>query len=85
MPHIVSIVYKPANVEQKPANHYARVTLERAQLLAGHGIAGDRKGGTNGRHVNIMLAEVVDELSQNGFQTAPGELGEQIVLAGLEP
>lgn len=85
MPQIVSIVHKPTDVEQKPADHFARVPLERAMLVAGHGLAGDGKGGTEGRHLNIMLAEVVAQLHKDGFRTAPGELGEQIVLAGLNP
>ncbi|HLW65989.1 MAG TPA: MOSC domain-containing protein [Gemmataceae bacterium] len=85
MSQIVSIVYKPANVEQKPADYYARVSLPRAQLVAGHGIEGDRKGGTKDRHLNIMLAEMLSQLHADGFRTGPGELGEQIVLSGLQP
>ena len=84
MPHIVSIVCKPVDVEQKPADHYARVPVEHALLIAGHGIEGDCKGGTKDRHLNIMLAEVVAELRAEGFRAAEGELGEQIVVAGLQ-
>jgi MOSC domain-containing protein YiiM len=32
-----------------------------------------------------MLAEFVSQLQAEGFRAAPGELGEQIVLAGLDP
>jgi len=85
MPHIVSLVYKPAIVEQKPADHFARVPLEQAMLVVGKGIAGDAKGRNEDRQLNLMLAELVADLRAGGFQTAPGELGEQIVLAGLEP
>ncbi|MGL4551892.1 MAG: MOSC domain-containing protein, partial [Gemmataceae bacterium] len=31
----------------------------------------------------VLRAETVAELNAEGFRTAPGELGEQIVLAGL--
>jgi MOSC domain-containing protein YiiM len=85
MAHIVSIVYKPANVEQKPADRYARVPLERTLLVVGHGIEGDCKGGTKDRHLNIMLAELMSQLRDDGFRACPGELGEQIVLEGLQP
>jgi MOSC domain-containing protein YiiM len=85
MPHIVSIVYKPANIEQKPADHYARVLVGRTRLVVGHGIEGDCKGGTKDRHLNIMLAEMLSQLHDEGFRAGPGELGEQVVLVGLKP
>jgi hypothetical protein len=44
VPHVVSIVYKPADVESKPPDHCARVALERAILVEGSGIEGDTKG-----------------------------------------
>ena len=30
MPHVVSIAYTPRGVERRPADHYARVAVERA-------------------------------------------------------
>src|SRR5260370_33677179 len=84
MPHIVSISYTPSTVEPKPADRYARIAIERAKLLEGHGIEGDRKGGKGDRHLNFMLAETLEELHAEGFRTGPGEMGEQIVLGGLE-
>jgi MOSC domain-containing protein YiiM len=84
MPHIVSISYRPSTVEQKPADHYARVGLERAQLVEGHGIDGDTKGGRDDRHINFMLADILEQLAAKGFRTGPGEMGEQIVIAGLD-
>jgi len=59
MPHVVSIVYKPADVESKPADRYARVSVERAVLAPRQGIVGDEKGGTGGRQLNIMRAEFI--------------------------
>src|SRR5205814_1734905 len=35
------------------------------------------------RQLNVMLAETVEQLRSEGFRTTPGELGEQIVIAGL--
>jgi len=84
MPQIVSIVYTPASfTEPRPADRYARVPLASAELIEGRGIAGDRKGGRD-RQLNLMAAETLASLKTDGFKTAPGELGEQIVLAGID-
>jgi MOSC domain-containing protein YiiM len=82
---IVSIVYKPAVIESKPPDHYARLPLARAALVAGRGIDGDVKGNGGKRQLNIMAAEDVAWLRAHGFRTGPGELGEQIVVAGVAP
>jgi MOSC domain-containing protein YiiM len=89
MPHVVSICYKPAGVEQRPADHFARLVVAEAVLVEGHGIDGDAKGGrdkhgTNKRQLNVMFAETMAGLRAEGFKAAPGELGEQIVVAGLD-
>src|SRR5262245_24352662 len=84
MPSIVSIVYKPADIESKPPEHFARVATETAELVADKGIAGDRKGGVVDRHLNIMARDSLDSLEADGCKTGPGEMGEQIVVAGLE-
>lgn len=84
MPRIVSIVYTPAGVERKPADNYARVPLERAMHVETHGIAGDLKGTTGSRQLNIMRAEALADLAAEGLQAQPGQLGEQIVIEGVE-
>lgn len=84
MAHIVSIVYQPAEVPPKPAGHYARVTLERAELARGKGIRGDRKGRHPKRQLNIMTEATLEALRAEGLRTAPGEMGEQLVLGGLD-
>jgi MOSC domain-containing protein YiiM len=80
---VVSIVYRPRD-SGRPEDHYAREPLERAQLIEFQGIEGDTKGGGD-RQLNIMLAEMLAELAAEGFQTAPGAMGEQIVVFGLDP
>jgi MOSC domain-containing protein YiiM len=85
MAQVVSIVYTPADVDRKPRDHYARVPLDQAVLVEGHGIDGDLKGSRGKRQLNVMRAEAVAELDVLGLQTAPGELGEQLVIAGLGP
>jgi MOSC domain-containing protein YiiM len=83
MPHVVSLAYKPAEVESQPAERFARVAVERVVLIADHGITGDAKGGSGNRQLNVMLAEMVERMRAEGCRTAPGELGEQVVVAGL--
>jgi MOSC domain-containing protein YiiM len=83
MPRVVSLAYKPADVERHPDNRFSRVAAERVTLVAGHGIAGDAKGRADSRQLNVLLAETVAQLGAEGFRTAPGELGEQVVIAAL--
>jgi MOSC domain-containing protein YiiM len=84
MAHIVSIAFTPADVEPQPADRYARVTTARATLVEGRGIDGDTKGKGGKRQINVMRAETIAGLTKEGYRTAPGELGEQLVIAGVE-
>jgi MOSC domain-containing protein YiiM len=84
MSKIISIVYTPEGVERSPKDFYARVPLETTQLIANYGIEGDRKGGHPKRQLNIMRAETLQQLGQEGFQVAPGQMGEQIVIEGID-
>jgi MOSC domain-containing protein YiiM len=84
MAHVLSIAYTPGNIERAPAERYARVSCERAVLVAGRGIEGDVKARPGKRQLNVMLAEGVARLREDGYRTAPGELGEQLVIAGVE-
>jgi MOSC domain-containing protein YiiM len=81
---VQSIAYTPPDVERRPSERYARVAVERATLREGHGIEGDVKAAKGRRQLNVMRAETLQTLAAEGFRTAPGELGEQLVLAGLE-
>lgn len=84
MPHIASIVYTPAHDYVEPADHYLRVPVTNADLIAGHGIEGDRKGSSPERGLNVMSAEILAGLAGEGFKTGSGQMGEQLVLAGLD-
>lgn len=84
MPQVVSIAYTPANIERKPEDHYARASLDQARLIANRGLEGDVKGRAGDRQLNVMRAEDVAELRAEGYHTGPGELGEQLVIAGLD-
>lgn len=85
MPRVVSLAYTPAGVERKPADRYARVPADAVELVTGHGVAGDLKGGGRKRQLNVLFAEAVAELRAEGYKAGPGELGEQVVIAGLDP
>jgi MOSC domain-containing protein YiiM len=84
MGHVVSIVYKPAHLPAKPAERYTREPLAEARLIAGHGIEGDCKAGTPGRHINLMSAQALARLAEAGFRAGPGQMGEQVIVAGVE-
>jgi MOSC domain-containing protein YiiM len=74
---IVSLSYQSAARE--------RVTVERVRLIAGHGIDGDRKAGHHPkRHLNIMSHEIVSRLTVDGVAVQPGQLGEQVIVAGID-
>lgn len=84
MIHVTSIVYKPAGTVSDTADHYLRTPLKSAKLIAGQGIEGDRKGGNPKRNLNIMSSETLEALRKEGFSTLPGQMGEQIVIQGLD-
>ena len=84
MIRIISIVYKPEGMTLEPEDHYLRTPLESANLITGHGIEGDRKGGNPKRNLNVMSFEALEELHQEGFKIQPGEMGEQLVIQGLD-
>jgi MOSC domain-containing protein YiiM len=85
MPYILSIAYTPFDVDRQPRDRFARVAVQRACLVANHGIDGDAKATASKRQLNVMLAETVDQLRAEGLHALPGQLGEQLVIAGLNP
>jgi len=85
MSSIHSLVYQPAPSEHTPPYHYNRVPVDCVNLIAGHGIEGDQKAGHNpNRHLNILSLDDVHSLAQEGWQAEPGQLGEQVVVSGLD-
>jgi MOSC domain-containing protein YiiM len=83
-PTIASITYRPDDsAEPLPPVGYRRVALSEATLLAGQGIDRDAKAQLV-RNLNIMDAPTLAELAAEGYPTAPGSLGENIILADLD-
>ena len=81
---VTSIVYKPLSTASDPDDRYVRVPVEVANLVAGYGIDGDRKGGNPNRNLNLVSFETLQALQEEGFSTLPGQMGEQIVIRGLD-
>jgi len=82
MAHLSSIVYKPAFGPTSETG-YTRIALSQAVLVTDYGIDGDTKGGGS-RQLNIMTMEVLQTLGTEGFQTQPGQMGEQLTVSGLD-
>ncbi len=80
---LISIVYKPASAPTA-ADAYTRMPVSAAELVLKHGIKGDIKGSTGSRQLNIMSAHIVENLNAEGYNTKPGALGEQLVIAGID-
>lgn len=74
---LLSIVYSPG------PGSYNRRPLVEAELLAGYGILGDRKGGHPGRNLNILDQETLEALAREGYPTGPGVLGENLIVSGV--
>ncbi|RMF79587.1 MAG: MOSC domain-containing protein [Chloroflexi bacterium] len=84
MAQIVSITYKPAHIESRPADRFARASLPEAKLIAGQGIEGDVKGGKHpDRQLNVVSQQSFAKLAAAGFDVSPGQLGEQLVISAL--
>jgi MOSC domain-containing protein YiiM len=87
MSSIYSIVYQPKD-QAYPEGHvgdFIRVPVQTAELVANHGIAGDRKAGHNTvRQLNLLDCDWLREREAEGFQAGPGQFGEQLILEGLD-
>lgn len=82
---VVSIAYTPRAQAGRPHSHYVRIPADAVELVADRGIKGDAKARPGNRQINIMCAEVFEALQAEGFRTAPGEMGEQVVVRGIVP
>ncbi len=58
--------------------------VEKALLVAKHGLAGDAHAGTWHRQVSLLSAEKVDEFNARGGNAAIGAFGENILVSGLD-
>jgi MOSC domain-containing protein YiiM len=78
---------------------FTKPTVDRIELVAGLGVAGDVHAGTTIRHrsrvardptrpnlrqVHLVQAELHDELATRGFDIAPGAMGENVTTRGVD-
>lgn len=82
-----------------PRHRFSKDPVGEVRLLAGHGVEGDAHAGAtvqhrsrkrwrphepNLRQVHLIAAELLAELSTQGYDVAPGRLGENVTTAGVD-
>ena len=80
-------------------HRFSKPVVEEITLVENWGVDGDAHAGTtvqhrsrvardpsqpNLRQVHLLHAEVFDEVAAEGFQVAPGEMGENVTTRGLD-
>lgn len=86
-------------VARDDRHRFSKPLVDAIVLIAGHGIEGDAHAGPtvtrrsrfrgtwtepNLRQVHLIQRELFDELAVEGHEVAPGELGENVTVAGLD-
>jgi MOSC domain-containing protein YiiM len=86
-------------VSRDSEHRFSKVPAASINLIAGIGVEGDAHAGRtvqhrsrvaadptqpNLRQVHLMHAELFDELREGGFDVQPGQLGENIITAGID-
>jgi MOSC domain-containing protein YiiM len=80
------IVLQPVGrkYEEGRFGDFIREPVPGAMLVADFGLEGDQKARRNSnRQVNLLAREWLDRLAPLGFRTAPGQFGEQMIVAGI--
>jgi len=91
-PRVVSVAVSATHSFSKPP-------ADAIELVAGHGVHGDAHAGATVRHrylvrkdaaapnlrqVHLVHRELFDELAAQGFSLAPGDIGENVLTAGVD-
>jgi MOSC domain-containing protein YiiM len=91
-PRVVSVAVSASHSFSKPP-------ADAIELVAGFGVRGDAHAGSTVRHrylvrkdpkapnlrqVHLVHRELFDELAAKGFSVAPGDIGENVVTAGVD-
>jgi len=74
--HLISV---NANADKE----FRKLPQPEGHLIADFGLEGDRHAGRELRQVSILNAETVLELASAGIPVQPGDLGENITVAGV--
>jgi len=87
------------SVNLQGKHRFSKAPAEQITLIPGLGIEGDAHAGVtvqhlsrvrkdpsqpNLRQVHLMHAELFDELAEQGYQVAPGDLGENVTTRGID-
>ncbi|MBX3619008.1 MAG: MOSC domain-containing protein [Rhizobacter sp.] len=90
---------KVVSVSCSPKHGFSKQPATGIKLLAGLGVEGDAHCGVTVRHrsrvakdptqpnlrqVHLIHEELFDELSAQGFEVQPGEIGENITTSGID-
>ncbi|WP_433017423.1 MOSC domain-containing protein [Kribbella sp. CA-294648] len=86
-------------VHRDDKHRFSKLSVGEIRLIEGVGVEGDAHAGATVRHrhlvkkdrtapnlrqVHLISREVLDELAANGYDVAPGELGENVTTVGLD-
>ncbi|ANS79048.1 MOSC domain protein [Serinicoccus hydrothermalis] len=86
-------------VSKDEEHRFSKVPVERIEVLAGLGVVGDAHAGSkvqhrsrvrrdptqpNVRQVHLVHAELFAEAERHGYALGPGDLGENVLTAGLD-
>ena len=86
-------------VAASPVHRFSKVVMAEITLLEGLGVAGDAHAGRTVRHrsrvardpmrpnlrqVHLVQSELLDELAALGFSLAAGDIGENVLTAGVD-
>lgn len=87
-----------AGVHRSPVHGFSKQSVAAITLVAGIGVKGDAHGGETVKHrsrvradpsqpnlrqVHFIAAELLDDLNAEGFDIAPGGLGENVTTRGI--
>ncbi len=87
------------SVSRDPAHAFSKPVRDSITLVAGLGVEGDAHLGVTVKHrsrvrrdptqpnlrqVHLIQAELHDELRAKGFDVAPGDMGENVLTAGID-
>src|SRR5262245_53524055 len=93
------VIARVEAVARDAEHRFSKGVVPRIMLLAGLGVRGDAHAGVtvqhrsrvatdptqpNLRQVHLIHAELLDELREQGYEVAPGELGENVTTRGID-
>jgi len=88
-----------ASLAVSATHTFSKTPQERVRLVAGIGVEGDAHAGETVKHrsrvakdptqpnlrqVHLVSAELLSELASDGYDVAPGRLGENVLTEGLD-